>query len=92
MVVRLTPRMTQGELESCLDKAADMLRGNADQSEFRGYVSRCSTTSACVITYSQCSDPFRILPKWHRSGHDTVSAIRHRTFPLPLLGLAKPRV
>lgn len=30
--------MTQGELESYLDKAADILRGNADHSEFRGYV------------------------------------------------------
>jgi type I restriction enzyme M protein len=30
--------MTQSELESYLDKAADILRGNADHSEFRGYV------------------------------------------------------
>jgi len=30
--------MTQGELENYLDKAADILRGNADHSEFRGYV------------------------------------------------------
>lgn len=38
IVVRPTRRMTQGELESYLDKAADILRGNADHSEFRGYV------------------------------------------------------
>jgi type I restriction enzyme M protein len=38
ILVRPTRRMTQGELESYLDKAADILRGNADHSEFRGYV------------------------------------------------------
>lgn len=36
IVIRPTRRMTQGELESRLDKAADILRGNADHSEFRG--------------------------------------------------------
>ena len=36
--VRPTRRMTQGELENYLDKAADILRGNADHSEFRGFV------------------------------------------------------
>jgi type I restriction enzyme M protein len=30
--------MTQAELDSFLDKAADILRGNVDHSEFRGYV------------------------------------------------------
>lgn len=38
IVLRPTRRMTQGELEAYLDKAADILRGNADHSEFRGYV------------------------------------------------------
>ena len=38
IIVRPARRMTQGELESYLDKAADILRGNADHSEFRGYV------------------------------------------------------
>ena len=38
IVVRPTRRMTQSELENYLDKAADILRGNADHSEFRGYV------------------------------------------------------
>lgn len=28
--------MTQGELQTCLDKAADILRGNAGHSGFRG--------------------------------------------------------
>ena len=37
IVIRPTRRMTQGELETYLDKAADILRGNADHSEFRGY-------------------------------------------------------
>jgi type I restriction enzyme M protein len=31
-------RLTQGELDNFLDKAADILRGNVDHSEFRGYV------------------------------------------------------
>jgi type I restriction enzyme M protein len=38
IVIRPTRRMTQGALETYLDKAADILRGNADHSEFRGYV------------------------------------------------------
>jgi hypothetical protein len=36
IVIRPTRRMTHGELETYLDKAADILRGNADHSEFRG--------------------------------------------------------
>ena len=31
-------RMTQAELDKFLEKAADILRGNVDHSEFRGYV------------------------------------------------------
>jgi type I restriction enzyme M protein len=31
-------RMTQTELDAFLEKAADILRGNVDHSEFRGYV------------------------------------------------------
>jgi type I restriction enzyme M protein len=31
-------RLTQSELDNFLDKAADILRGNVDHSEFRGYV------------------------------------------------------
>jgi len=38
IVIRPTRRMTQGEFESNLDHAANILRGNADHSEFRGYV------------------------------------------------------
>lgn len=38
IILRPTRRMTQGEMENYLDKAADILRGNADHSEFRGYV------------------------------------------------------
>ncbi len=30
--------MTQAELDAFLEKAADILRGNVDHSEFRGYV------------------------------------------------------
>src|SRR6478672_4058730 len=35
---RPSRRLTQAELDSFLDKAADILRGNVDHSEFRGYV------------------------------------------------------
>ena len=38
ILVRPTRRMTQSELESYLDTAANILRGSADHSEFRGYV------------------------------------------------------
>jgi type I restriction enzyme M protein len=31
-------RMTQADLDAFLEKAADILRGNVDHSEFRGYV------------------------------------------------------
>src|SRR5437870_7726910 len=31
-------RLTQAELDGFLEKAADILRGNVDHSEFRGYV------------------------------------------------------
>lgn len=31
-------RLTQAELDAFLDKAADILRGNVDHSEFRGYL------------------------------------------------------
>jgi type I restriction-modification system DNA methylase subunit len=39
-------RMTQAELDSFLEKAADILRGNVDHSEFRGKCSRCCFSSA----------------------------------------------
>ncbi|MEM3421924.1 MAG: N-6 DNA methylase [Candidatus Hadarchaeum sp.] len=36
--IRPFRRLTQAELDSFLEKAADILRGNVDHSEFRGYV------------------------------------------------------
>jgi type I restriction enzyme M protein len=51
IVIRPSRRMTQGELESYLDKAADILRGNADHSEFRGYV-------FALLFYKRISDCF----------------------------------
>jgi type I restriction enzyme M protein len=38
VIVRPFRRLTQAELDSFLEKAADILRGNVDHSEFRGYV------------------------------------------------------
>jgi type I restriction enzyme M protein len=51
IVIRPTRRMTQGELESYLDTAANILRGNADHSEFRGYV-------FALLFYKRISDCF----------------------------------
>ncbi|MBL8414776.1 MAG: SAM-dependent DNA methyltransferase [Propionivibrio sp.] len=51
IVIRPTRRMTQGELESYLDHAANILRGNADHSEFRGYV-------FALLFYKRISDCF----------------------------------
>lgn len=38
VTVRPFRRLTQAELDTFLEKAADILRGNVDHSEFRGYV------------------------------------------------------
>lgn len=38
ITLRPVRRMTQAELDAFLEKAADILRGNVDHSEFRGYV------------------------------------------------------
>ena len=38
VIVRPFRRLTQSELDGFLEKAADILRGNVDHSEFRGYV------------------------------------------------------
>jgi type I restriction enzyme M protein len=38
VIVRPFRRLTQSELDAFLEKAADILRGNVDHSEFRGYV------------------------------------------------------
>ena len=51
IAIRPMRRMTQGELEGYLDKAADILRGNADHSEFRGYV-------FALLFYKRISDCF----------------------------------
>ncbi len=44
-------RMTQAELDLFLDKAADILRGNVDHSEFRGYV-------FALLFYKRVSDVY----------------------------------
>jgi type I restriction enzyme M protein len=53
-------RMTQAELDGFLEKAADILRGNVDHSEFRGYV-------FALLFYKRISDVFeeniRLLEK-----------------------------
>jgi len=41
-------RLTQAELDAFLDKAADILRGNVDHSEFRGYVFAYCSSSASM--------------------------------------------
>src|ERR1700710_1766248 len=53
-------RMTQAELDAFLEKAADILRGNVDHSEFRGYV-------FALLFFKRISDVFeeevRLLAK-----------------------------
>src|SRR5260370_1551042 len=44
-------RMTQAELDAFLEKAADILRGNVDHSEFRGYV-------FALLLFKRISDVF----------------------------------
>ncbi|GAB2612236.1 type I restriction-modification system subunit M [Novilysobacter erysipheiresistens] len=51
IAIRPTRRMTQGELEGYLDAAANILRGSADHSEFRGYV-------FALLFYKRISDCF----------------------------------
>ena len=45
-------RMTQAELDGFLEKAADILRGNVDHSEFRGYV-------FALLFYKRISDVYK---------------------------------
>jgi type I restriction enzyme M protein len=46
--IRPQRRITQAELDSFLEKAADLLRGGVDHSEFRGYVFALLTVEAGV--------------------------------------------
>lgn len=61
IVIRPTRRMTQGELESYLDAAANILRGSADHSEFRGYV-------FALLFYKRISDCFDEEVRTHAAG------------------------
>ena len=79
IVSRPTRRMTQGELKTYLDKAADILRGNADHSEFRGYVfalqfykriSDCyeEEVRTQVDALSKACDAWKLVPGWAQHG------------------------
>jgi hypothetical protein len=86
IVIRPTRRMTQGELETYLDKAADILRGNADHSEFRGYVfallfykriSDCydeevRTQTEALVKAGVPRDQALLLARDPQNHHDTV--------------------
>jgi type I restriction enzyme M protein len=61
-------RLTQAELDAFLEKAADMLRGGVDHSEFRGYV-------FALLFYKRINDVYlenvaaleqELLNKWSR--------------------------
>ena len=67
IVIRPTRRMTQGELETYLDKAADILRGDADHSEFRGYV-------FALLFYKRISDCYD-EDCWRRLKTDPLTRI-----------------
>jgi type I restriction enzyme M protein len=60
IIVHPARRMTQAELERCLDKAAHILRGNADHSEFRGYV-------FALLFYKRINDCFEEDVRLHAS-------------------------
>jgi hypothetical protein len=78
IVIRPTRRMTQGELENYLDKAADILRGNADHSEFRGYVFGsslfCMTVSPGLTTRAALAKPSKAR-SWESSGSTGLATI-----------------
>ncbi|WP_425494914.1 type I restriction-modification system subunit M N-terminal domain-containing protein [Pandoraea eparura] len=79
---------TRGELESYLDKAAGVLRGNADHSEFRGYV-------FALLFYKRISDCFdeevrTQVATLTRAGVGIIAFI-HVT-PLPIMSVIIPDV
>lgn len=77
IVIRPTRRMTQGELETDLDKAADILRGNADHSEFRGYV----FALPFYKRISDCYDEERSEPRPTRGSRPACRATRRCCWP-----------
>src|SRR4249919_604942 len=79
---RLRRRLTQAELDAFLEKAADILRGNVDHSEFRGYV-------FALLFFKRISDIFeesvRKLEKdlGPELAHDPVMQKRSLPFVVP---------
>src|SRR5438094_10587146 len=51
VIARPLRRITQAELDAFLEKAADLLRGGVDHSEFRGYV-------FALLFYKRISDVY----------------------------------
>ena len=76
-------RMTQAELDSFLEKAADILRGNVDHSEFRGYV-------FALLFFKRISDVYleevRILAK-KLGDEDLARDPRMHNFVEPVAGV-----
>src|SRR5947208_10408812 len=73
-------RMTQAELDAFLEKAADILRGNVDHSEFRGYV-------FALLFFKRISDVFeesvRQLAK--KVGNELASDLTMQKKSLPFV-------
>jgi type I restriction enzyme M protein len=71
-------RMTQAELDTFLEKAADILRGNVDHSEFRGYV-------FALLFFKRISDVFeeavRNLAKKVGEGLANDPAMQKKSLP-----------
>jgi hypothetical protein len=71
-------RMTQTELDTFLEKAADILRGNVDHSEFRGYV-------CALLFFKRISDIFEeaIRNLTRKVGEDLANdpAIQKKSLP-----------
>ena len=76
-------RMTQAELDSFLEKVADILRGNVDHSEFRGYV-------FALLFFKRISDVYleevRILAK-KLGDEDLARDPRMHNFVVPDAGV-----
>ena len=75
-------RMTQAELGSFLETAADILRGNVDHSEFRGYV-------FSLLFFERISDIFKeAVRKWEKDlgpelAHDPAMQKKSLPFVVP---------
>lgn len=75
-------RMTQAELDGFLEKAADILRGNVDHSEFRGYARRYARGTNVVVLEPDVAKVFPSAEAVNRSLRALANIIRQQKKPL----------